>query len=426
MLVGGWVRDCLLGVPHSKDFDLEVFGLSPKKLQQVLTAFGPVHTVGRHFGVLKLTTREAEYDVSVPRRENKIGKGHKHFQVEPDPHMTFEEAASRRDFTINSMGYDFLSRQLLDPFHAQGDLETGQLRHVGESFGEDPLRVLRAMQFVGRFNLHIPEETLAICRGQDLHELPPERLWEEFRKLLLHASRPSHGLKYAGPLGIMPYFPELERLAGRPEDWGRTLAVVDQAAAVRGHNPHQNLVMMTAALCHRMEPPADNGPGPTMEVAVFLARLTNETHLTRDVLTLVESLPLPEWLYQRRDAGVSADRPLEGFIRRLALNIPIPFLLKLAAARYLAEEEIKKPRPSGEKTQGETGFPAGDWLEAQARKFGVLDGPPKPLLQGRHLKELGMTPGPAMGEVVRQTFELQLDGKIHTLPQALDWAKTQI
>jgi tRNA nucleotidyltransferase (CCA-adding enzyme) len=177
VLVGGWVRDCQLGIPHSKDFDLEVFGMDPDHLKGILSRFGPVHTVGRHFGVLKLTTRQGEYDVSVPRRESKTGKGHRGFWVTPDPTMTFEQAAARRDFTINAMGFSLIDQGFEDPFRGYADLRAGLLRHVGPAFGEDPLRVLRAMQFAGRFNLAIVPETIAICTQQHLEELARERLW---------------------------------------------------------------------------------------------------------------------------------------------------------------------------------------------------------------------------------------------------------
>ncbi|MEE8394645.1 MAG: hypothetical protein V3S29_01225, partial [bacterium] len=250
VLVGGWVRDFLLGRPASADFDLEVFGLEPTRLQKVLQQFGPVNAVGRRFGVLKLSTGKAEYDVSVPRRESKTGKGHKGFWVGADPGMTFEEAAARRDFTINAMGYPLLEEGLLlDPFGGERDLRAGVLRHVGPAFGEDPLRVLRAMQFAGRFDLTIAPETVAVCREQDLAELPRERLWEEFKKLLLLAPNPSRGLLWAGPLGILPTFPELEALAAVPagrgsvSSWERTLAVVDAAAQLRGGDAQADAVL---------------------------------------------------------------------------------------------------------------------------------------------------------------------------------------
>ncbi|MDH4120988.1 MAG: polynucleotide adenylyltransferase [Deltaproteobacteria bacterium] len=397
LLVGGWVRDCLLENPHSKDFDLEVFGLAPERLQPVLARFGPVHTVGRHFGVLKVTTPEAEYDVSVPRRESKIGKGHKHFKVEPDPTMTFEEAAARRDFTINAMGYDFLHGQLLDPHGGLADLEQGVLRHVGPSFGEDPLRVLRAMQFAARFGFTIPEETLAICREQDLAELPRERLWEEFRKMLLRAPVPSRGLAYADALGILPHFPELAALAaggtGPQTPWGQTLAVVDRAAERRTQDPHQDIQLMLAALCHRM--------GPGMEE--FLGRLTQEAALVKSVAALAADIHTPVRLYEHQDRT-------DPDIRRLALRVSIPFLLRLASALG----------------QGPDNVGAGAWLEEQARRLEVWDGPPKPLLQGRHLLALGMKPGRAMGSLVEEMYQLQLDGQIATHKQAVAAAKEKL
>jgi len=413
LLVGGWVRDLLLGIPHSKDFDLEVFGLAPKTLRRCLTVFGPVHNVGRHFGVLKLATRHAEYDVSFPRREVKVGQGHKGFEVTPDPHMSFEEAASRRDFTINSMGYAFLERRLLDPFGGRTDLEAGCLRHVGPAFGEDPLRVLRAMQFAGRFAFRIAPETLDICRAQDLSELPRERMWDEFRKLLLQAPRPSEGFGYAEPLGVLPYFPELEALWRAPAPagcertpWAATMAVLDQAAALRAGDPVRDLVLMLAALCHRFGLDAAAGPeGPARR---FLLRLTNEERVIAAVETLLRELEQPEALHARRSEGG------DGAVRRLALRVALPFLRTAALARHRARAGPDAP------------FAAGDWLEERARALGVWEQPPEPLLKGRHLLGMGVRPGPAMGELLAEAFERQLDGELTTREAALDWVRRRL
>ena len=429
VLVGGWVRDDLLGHPHSKDFDLEVFGLAPNKLRRVLSDFGPVHAVGKQFGVLKLTTREAEYDVSLPRREVNTGAGHKGFWVRTDPAMGFEEAASRRDFTINAMGYAFLEGQFLDPFDGQTDLRARLLRHVGPAFGEDPLRVLRAMQFAGRFGLTIHPETIAVCRNLNLAELPRERLWGEFQKLLLEAPQPSVGLSYAEPLGILPYFPELERLfaapAPRPEahtPWQGTLATVDEAARLKSGNSAPDTVLMLGALCHTLAefappatpPPADptgNGPegnhragsGPVED---FLRRLTHESALLQGVQNLVRELPQPDALHADRGKHAASA------IRRLALRISIPFLERLARARHHA---------AAGGSRGKTDYPAGEWLLDEARRLGVLEGPPEPLLKGRHLTERGYPPGKAMGKILDEAFELQLDGGIGCLEEALKW-----
>lgn len=405
ILVGGWVRDVLLGIPHRQDYDIEVFGLPMGRLRNILARLGPVHSVGRHFGVLKLTTHEAEYDISVPRRESNIGKGHRGFHVEPDPAMRFEEAAARRDFTINAMGYAFLESELLDPFNGEGDLRAHVLRHVGPAFGEDPLRVLRAMQFAGRFALHIAPETLAICRAQDLHELPRERIWVEFRKLLLQAPRPSDGLAYAPELGVLPYFPELAGLHARNSDpahgpWGRTLAMLDCAATLRTGNAEEDRVLMVAALCHALEGESEHA------VETFLARLTNERALVDAVLALLAELETPERLYARR-GEVHA-----GEIRRLALRQPIPFVLRATLAWHRAYH-------------GDAPFEAGAWLEAKARELDVWEHAPEPLLKGRHLLERGLPPGPEVGKWVREAFERQLDGELRSLDDALAWLDAQ-
>ena len=426
VLVGGWVRDCLLGIPHSKDFDLEVFGMEPERLKGVLTRFGPVHTVGRHFGVLKLNTKDGEYDVSVPRRESKTGKGHRGFWVTPDPAMTFEQAAARRDFTINAMGYSLLDQAFLDPFRGYEDLRAGLLRHVGPAFGEDPLRVLRAMQFAGRFRLSIVPETIAICRQQNLTELARERLWEEFRKLLLRAERPSVGLAYAPELGVLTLFPELERLEALPADgsgvtpWLRTLAVVDRAATPQGRGgaaEHAHLVLRLAALSHelgRTQPGlgaapydaalAEAGAAPTEK---WLTRLTSELDVRRRTPPLVRNLAQVAALYACR-----GNLP-PGALPRLALKVPIAEIARLAAAREAV-------------LSGSDAAPQAAWLREAAAREGVWEKPLSPLLKGRHLLELGLTPGPHLGELIDEAYQLQLDGRLTTLPLALAWARNRI
>ena len=144
-LVGGVVRDEILGLP-SKDFDFEVFGLPMEKVNEILKRFGNVKEVGQHFGVL--TLQELGWDVALPRREKKTGEGHKGFDVSPDPTMTVEEAARRRDLTINALSKDPLTGQIIDPLGGVADLKAGVLRAADpNTFGDDPLRALRVAQF---------------------------------------------------------------------------------------------------------------------------------------------------------------------------------------------------------------------------------------------------------------------------------------
>ena len=174
LLVGGAVRDHFMGRKFSKDIDVEIYGISQEILESVLGKFGHLHAVGKSFGVLKLKTSIAEYDFSLPRSESKSGKGHRGFLVTTDSSMSYQKAASRRDFTVNSIGYDLLTKEVLDPFDGLGDLKQKVLRHIGPSFAEDPLRVLRAMQFSARLEFEIAAETVELCNHLDLSELSKE------------------------------------------------------------------------------------------------------------------------------------------------------------------------------------------------------------------------------------------------------------
>src|SRR3954463_16715666 len=198
LIVGGWVRDRLLGV-SATNIDVEVFGLPGDRVGAVLESFGRVETVGKSFQVFKL----GDVDVSLPRRESKSGRGHRGFEVTGDPSMSIEDAARRRDFTINAISWDPLTGEYLDPFDGRGDLQRRLLRIVDRrTFADDSLRVLRAIQFTARFDLAVEEETRAICRAIRLDDLPAERIWGEIEKLLF-TPRPSIGFALALELGVV-------------------------------------------------------------------------------------------------------------------------------------------------------------------------------------------------------------------------------
>jgi tRNA nucleotidyltransferase (CCA-adding enzyme) len=263
LIVGGWVRDRLAGLP-SKDIDLEVFGIDPARLKEILGAFGSVNAVGESFTVYKV----AGLDVSLPRRESKTGRGHRGFTVSGEPDLPLKEAARRRDFTINAISWDPLTEEYLDPFDGRGDLERRILRAVdAATFGDDSLRVLRALQFAARFEFTLDEETAALCRRIPLDDLPAERIWGEIEKLLLRARRPSIGFALALELGVIErLFPELDVLVGCPQEpewhpegdvWVHTLLVVDEARKQIDDLEHpQQVAVMLGALCHDLGKPA--------------------------------------------------------------------------------------------------------------------------------------------------------------------------
>ena len=432
ILVGGSVRDHLLGQRLPKDLDLEVYRLEANELEGVLSQFGKVLRVGKSFGVLKLITQHAEYDISLPRRESKTGKGHKGFLVNADPKMTFEEASARRDFTVNSIGFDPIQQHWLDPHSGQEDLQKGILRHVGPAFAEDPLRVLRGAQFAARLNFQMAPETIELCRTLDLNELSRERLLGEFAKLLLRAERPSIGLEILRQTKALRFFPELEALIDVPQDptwhpegcvWTHTLMVVDEAAKLRVGEEKADLVLMFGALCHDFGKPATTiwkdghwrspahdvlGMQPTEK---FLRRLTDEVSLIEKVTVLVREHLRPSMLYNDRE------KVTPGAIRRLALRVSIPELLLVAEADHFGrttEDALRRE------------FPAKQWLLDQASKLDVRDEKPKPFLKGRHLLQLGMRPGPQMGKVLEEAFALQLDGAIVNLEEAKAWANQRL
>jgi tRNA nucleotidyltransferase (CCA-adding enzyme) len=429
LAVGGWVRDRLRGVP-SKDLDVEVFGLSQDRLAALLTTLGRVEAVGQSFPVYKLAGfAEGDVDVALPRRESKRGRGHKGFEVQGDPGMSIVEAARRRDFTINAIAWDPLTDSYEDPFDGRGDLERRILRAVdATTFGDDSLRVLRAVQFAARFEFGLDGDTAALCRSIPLDDLPAERVWGEIEKLLLHAGRPSIGLALALDLGVVAaLLPELAPLVGcaqepewHPEGdvWVHTLMVVDEATAQsRDLDKPQRTAVMLGAVCHDLGKPATTayidgrirsldheqaGVEPTLRL---LDRLNVHSvggyDVRGQVVGLVAHHLKPGMFHKAANVG-------DGAFRRLAQKVDLELLARLARADC----------------RGRTGSfdcTAMDWFIERARRVGVR--PPDPLLLGRHVLALGVAPGPRVGEIVKAVYERQLDGEIATVEEAIAIAR---
>ena len=435
LLVGGCVRDALMNL-EPKDWDLEVYGMESGKLRAVLGAFGPLNVVGEAFSVYKVGH---DLDVSVARRERKSGRGHRGFVIESDPSMTVEEATRRRDFTINAILEDPLTGEIIDSFGGQEDIRTKTVRAVSaETFGEDSLRVLRAAQFAARFDFIIEPETVALCRGLDLSDLPAERIWGEMEKLLLRAQRPAIGFECLRALGaIDQLFPEIAALIDVPQDpeWHpegdvfvHTLLVVNRARELIDDLPYaKQVTVMLADLCHDFgKPPTteflegrwrsrgheEAGVAPTES---FLDRLNIHTldgyDVRAQVLALVRDHLKPGELYKKRDEVG------DGAFRRLARKCELDLLYRVARADSLGRNADWIPR---EKWFDAT---AQEWFINRARELAVEERPPAPLLLGRHLLEMGLKPGPKMGEIIGVVYEMQLDGRVTTLEEAKDIAR---
>ena len=429
--VGGSVRDHLLGT-NPKDVDVEVHGIALDALEAALVARFRVEAVGKSFGVFKVVVDDVTYDVSLPRRESKVGRGHRGFVVQSDPAMGFDAAALRRDFTLNAMGVDLADGSLLDPHGGARDLAAGVLRHVSPAFDEDPLRVLRAAQFAARFGLSIHDDTVARCRGlvDELATLARERLWEETKKLLVKARWPSIGLAAWKNLGALALFPELQAMVGCPQEpewhpegdvWVHTLMVVDEAASIAREeqlDDDEALLVVLGALCHDLgKPPTtayvdgrirsiehESAGEPTTRS--FLARIGSPPAVVEAVVPLVKDHLKPYQLYRERE------KVTDGALRRLALRVPVRRLVRVAAADH-------RGRTTADALQG--GDPAGAWLLDEAARLDVAARAPTPILLGRHLLLRGWPPGKAMGDALKQAFEAQLEGKFADVDGALRW-----
>ena len=427
LVVGGWVRDQLLG-RASKDIDVEVFGVPAAALRELLERFGRVETIGESFTVYKI----GAIDVSLPRRESKVGRGHRGFLVEGDPAMSVAEAARRRDFTVNAISWDPLTGEHLDPCGGRADLDRRLLRVVDRAtFGDDSLRALRAMQFVARFELSVDLETMALCREIPLDDLPAERVWGEVEKLLLLPARPSLGFAFAREAGIVArLLPEMAALVGcgqepewHPEGdvWAHTLMVVDEARARVDDLPRwARVAVMLGAVCHDFGKPATT--------AFFDGRIRSHNHEeagvepARALLDRLNVHAIDGVDVRAQVLGLTAhhlkpgawhkvrDEVGDGAFRRLAQKVDLELLARLAAADCIGRA-------------GEFDCNAMAWFLERARALGVEHEPPKPLLLGRHLLALGLTPGPEVGRILRQVYERQLDGEVATVEEAVEEAK---
>lgn len=461
VVVGGWVRDHLLGV-RSKDIDIEVFGLRTERLEALLARFGKVHAVGRAFGVFRVGG--IDVDFSLPRRDSKRGPGHRGFDVAPDPSLDFAEAARRRDLTVNSIGLDPLTGEVLDPHAGRRDLKRRVLRATDPAhFCEDPLRGLRVAQLAARLEMSPDEELAALCRTLDLGELSGERVFDEFRKLLLRAAKPSIGFKVLEDTGQLRFFPELDALCGVPQDpewhpegdvWVHTLMVLDAAAFLRGtadagerdditedstedgieygngdrtgdgngngdgdgirdgngngnRDDNEDFALMLGGLCHDLGKPAT-----TERVDGRVRSRRHDVEGIAPTRTLLGRWRAPIALIDKVAALVEHHLAPALFIkngatakgyRRLArkldrAGVGIELLVRVARADHLG-------RTTDDAIAGR--FDAGDAFLDTARAYSVERTAPRDAVLGRHLIERGMQPGPEFAPILERCREIQ-------------------
>ena len=424
-LVGGCVRDSLLGL-SPKDIDIEIYKLPPETIESVLAKHFKIDTVGKNFGVFLL--KGYSIDVSLPRKESKTGLKHTDFKITGDPYMHPKDAALRRDFTINAISYDLVKEVLYDPYNGIDDLSNKLLRHISTAFSEDPLRVLRAMQFIARFNLSVSPDTLKLCQSLTPNEIPKERIWEEWKKLLLKGHTISLGLQFLEDCEWLSYFPELSALTECEQDpewhpegnvWEHTKHCMDAFSKNRIGDDWEDLIVGLATLCHDMGKPKTTARGkdgrirsPKHDVEgvgiakAFLARMTEQKKVFDEVLPLVTEHMRPHNLYTN-NSGDSAIRRLANKVKR------IDRLIRVFQADQLGRPPLKV-----------TEDPVSDWLAERSHQLELQASAPKPIILGRHLLAENLEPSPIFKTLLKECFEAQLDGTFDNETDGLIYLKS--
>jgi tRNA nucleotidyltransferase (CCA-adding enzyme) len=430
LVVGGWVRDRLLGRSLAggvEDLDLEVQGLAPERLHVLLVGFGDVHRVGRAFPVhlVKGLVPGRPVDVSLPRTGD---PGEDGSPPGFDPALDFAQASRGRDLRVNAMAWDPLTGEILDPHDGRRDLVSGVLRATDAArFGRDPVRGLRTAQLAARLEMEPDAELRRLSAATDLARAAPERVQGEFRRLLLRAARPSLGLVLLREMALLRFFPELLALVGCPQEpewhpegdvWVHTLLVVDEAARQRGGEvgnadaEQRDLLLMLGALCHDLGKPTTTetrdgrvvsrrhspaGVGPT---ASLLARMRAGHALVRGTQALVRHHLAPaQFVRSAGGAPEAGPRAYRRLLRQLREDgVDLDLLYRVARADHLG-------RTTEDALAGR--FPAGDIFLARAREIDAIPLTYEPVVKGRHLLARGIPPGPGMGRLLARCRRIQ-------------------
>jgi tRNA nucleotidyltransferase (CCA-adding enzyme) len=426
MLVGGCVRDAIIGAGHAaKDIDIEVYGLTFAAVAEALSQAGRVDEVGKSFGVLKIRAGETDLDVNVPRRERKVSTGHRGFEVFPDMSLSFAEASARRDFTMNAILLDPETGEVVDCHGGTADIRAGILRHTSAAFAEDPLRVLRAVQFAARFGFTLAPETAALCRSlaDSYAELPVERVWVEFEKIGTKGRHLSAALTVLADTGWERHFPQIASLheveqdpAWHPEGDVHVHSGLagDQAAGLAddaGLTGADRFVVVMGALLHDL--------GKVTHTQRTGGRITSQGHATAGVgpaQAFLRSVACPEGVIAHivplvKEHMCCTGRPTKPAVRRLARRLVPATMAELAIVCGADRAGRGDPQAAN---------PAARWLELAAG-LRVTERPAKGLLTGDHLIAAGMIPGPAFKPVLAAALAAQDAGEFDDEAGALAW-----
>lgn len=389
IIVGGYVRDFFLN-RSSKDIDIELYGVeSLPQLENILQEFGSVNNVGKSFGVCKLSFNDIDIDFTLPRRDNKIASGHAGFLIEIDNTLNFKRASSRRDFTMNTIGFDIKKQKFLDPYSGINAINNKTICAVDlNTFQEDPLRVFRAITFASRLDFTLEPNLFSLCKSMCeknlLHELPKERIYDELKKILLKSPSPSkafillqkfNGLKYLHPLETM-----------HADNFLTTLSNLDKMRKLTTIKNGTNLFLMLSLICYTLK---------KQEVETFITTVTNQKKLSEEVYIFIST--------KFKSVYTNSE------ILHLATKVNIELFLLFSQVTCPNKDTnvfliIKK----------------------QAIQLNVYNTKAPALLQGRDILALGIEPSNQYSKILSLAYQEQLNLQIQSREEALLWLKKHL
>jgi len=452
--VGGCVRDKIMNRITS-EFDLLITHNTAQEIINKLKPYGRVDLVGKSFGVIKFTKADHTYDIALPRQDKpkkEKPKAHKDFIIEADPDMPVEADLKRRDFRCNSMAVHLEDGTVLDPFNGKEDINLKKIRLTNpKSFPDDPLRIIRAARFASVLGFSLEQKIYSSAKKVDLTGLSMERVNEELFKILLDSSQPSCGLEELFTLdALRQLFPELYALTlsiqdskfhpekdkyGHNSVWQHTKITVDQAKRLTNKSDlsrQEKLVLLLAALFHDIGKPATanwefkkgrmvitnnrhdiTGEKITKKVFDRLKIFSWEGYdIRKTVLSLIQCHHRASELWQNRKIVTKKA------FNRLAVDVSgeITLLVYLDAADRAGRNET--PVYDLDKMS--------QWIINKFKSLNVSKKTITPIIMGRDLMKLGIQPGPEMGKLLKQLYQLQLDTDFVTKKDGLIIAKKLI
>lgn len=427
--VGGCVRDAVLD-NHINDFDIEVTKISFKNLEQLLSSKYNILETGKSFCVIKVAN--ANVDISVPRKEHITGKHHRSFDILEFSADNIKKAASRRDFTMNAIYFDVIHERLIDIYGGISHLKSHKLCHVGKQFAEDPLRVLRGMQFAGRFLLQPDPATISICKQLTPRYLSKERMYQEWEKLILLSQRPSFGIKFLKNVNWLKFFPEIEILDScqqnpkqHPEGsvLEHTCLAMDSFARTKINDNKEDIIVGLATLCHDFGKPHtttyyDNiirhyghdeaGIEPTQ---TFLLSIGTPKKMIKEILPLIRYHMTPRDIYKNRNSNV-IDQVLQ-----LSNNVGrIDRLCRLCYNDTNGRKYFNK-HYNGQIEK---------WLTQASTKLDCYNKKPTPIITGQDLINLRLIPSRTFTKILNACFQAQLNGVFHDHNSGLGYLHSMI